>query len=152
VASLAGAAVWYAEQGHLVFPLSPGTKVPLKGSRGLKDAVMNPDTVRKMWAYGDYNIGLRTGHLFDVIDFDGPEGMDSYAHLSAAGKLPPMLGLVETPHGAHYLIAPTGDGNAARVLPGVDYRGNGGYVVAPPSIVNGVQYKWAIPPVIGPTS
>lgn len=147
MASLPAAALWYANRGYLVFPLTPGTKVPLKGTHGLKDASMSPDTVRAWWAaQPNANIGLCTGHYFDVIDFDGEPGMASYAHLAETGKLPPRIGLVETPNGAHYLIKPTGDRNATGILPGVDYRGIGGYVVAPPSIVNGVTYQWTVPP------
>lgn len=150
MASLAGAALWYARQGCLVFPLTPGTKIPMKGTRGFKDASMSEDTVAAWWrATPDANIGLSTGHLFDVIDCDGNEGTESYYRLAQAGQLPPMIGLVETPNGAHRYIRPTGDGNAARILPGIDYRGIGGYVVAPPSIVNGAQYTWAIPPNLG---
>ena len=49
MASLAGAAVWYARQGHLVFPLKPGSKVPAT-AHGFKDATMSEHTVRAWWA------------------------------------------------------------------------------------------------------
>lgn len=143
-ATLTGAALWYARQGYLVFPLKPGGKTPLT-AHGFKDASMSEDTVRAWWTREPQaNIGLSTGHLFDVIDIDGDAGTASWVELAATA--PPMIGLAETPRGAHYLISPTGDGCATGLMPGIDYRGIGGYVVAPPSIVNGVIYQWAIPP------
>lgn len=145
MATLGGAAVWYAERGHLVFPLRPGLKTPAT-PHGFKDASMNPDTIRAWWrATPDANIGLSTGHLFDVIDVDGPDGLTSIAAMEDAGQIPPTVGTVVTPHGFHLMIKPTGDGCATAVRPGIDYRGIGGYVVAPPSIVEGVTYRWSEP-------
>jgi hypothetical protein len=151
--SLAGAAVWYAERGHLVFPLRPGQKIPATPN-GFKDASMNPDTIRNWWrAEPRYNIGLSTGHLFDVIDLDGPDGITSIAAIEDEGLLPTIIGRVLTPGdereqrppGMHLLVRPTGDGCATKIRPGIDYRGIGGYVVAPPSLINGVPYRWTQP-------
>jgi hypothetical protein len=45
--------------------------------------------------------------------------------------------------GCHLYVAATGAGNRARLLPGVDWRGAGGYVVAPPSLhASGERYRW----------
>lgn len=144
-ATLTGAAIWYAERGHLVFPLRPGTKVPLT-KHGFKDASMNPDTIRAWWrATPQANIGLSTGHLFDVIDVDGPDGIRSIADIEDAGHLPPILGTVTTPRGYHIYIKPTGDGCTTGIRPGIDYRGIGGYVVAPPSTFEGKTWTWQQP-------
>lgn len=150
MASLAGAAIWYARQGLLVFPLRPGTKLPAT-RHGFKDASMSEDTVRAWWAKEPtYNIGLSTGHLFDVIDVDGDDGIASVTDLEIASKLPPTIGIVATPRGFHMLIRPTGDGCATGVRPGIDYRGIGGYVVAPPSInEDGQVYRWIDPLDLG---
>lgn len=143
--TLGGAAVWYAERGHLVFPLKPGTKVPAT-RRGFHDASMNPDTIRTWWrAEPRYNIGLSTGHLADVIDVDGPDGIRSIADIEDAGHLPPWLGTVITPRGFHIYIRPTGDGCTTGIRPGIDYRGIGGYVVAPPSVFEGKTWTWQSP-------
>jgi hypothetical protein len=58
---------------------------------------------------------------------------------------------VYTPRGGRHLyVAPSGDGNAANFRPGLDYRGAGGYVVAPPSIgPNGKRYDWITPLALG---
>lgn len=161
MASLGGAAVYYAEQGMLVFPLRPGTKIP-DTARGFKDSSMNPDTIRAWWrAKPGRNIGLATGHLFQVIDVDGPDGIRSIADIEDAGHLPHILGTVITPHGFHLYTRPTGDGCTTGVLPGIDVRGIGGYVCAPPSInlepctkdwcdrsCEGKTYRWSEPLIL----
>ncbi len=141
-ATLGGAAVWYAERGHLVFPLRPGLKVPAT-PHGFKDATTHYDQVADWWANTPQaNIGLATGHLFDVIDVDGLPGIESLSDLEHEGLVPESFGHVATPRGYHLYIRPTGDGCATALRPGLDYRGAGGYVVAPPSIVEGVTYRW----------
>lgn len=156
--SLAGAALWYAEQGLHVFPLQPHRKIPHRGSRGCKDATTDRDAISNWWhGEPDSNIGIATGHLIDVIDIDGPEGVHSWAQMIET--LPPILGAVSTPRwdeqkqqprlprggGTHLYIAATGDGNAAKIFPGVDYRGLGGYVCAPPSVMPNDVYRWRRP-------
>jgi hypothetical protein len=48
-----------------------------------------------------------------------------------------------TPNGVHLYFLPTGLGNRARFRPGLDWRGAGGYVIAPPSVgVDGTVYRW----------
>lgn len=132
-----------------MFPLRPGTKLPAT-PHGFKDATMSEDTVRAWWAREPrYNIGLSTGHLFDVIDIDGDDGLASATQLEDAGKIPPTIGIVATPRGFHMLIRPTGDGCATNMMPGLDYRGIGGYVVAPPSVnEDGTVYRWIDPLVL----
>jgi hypothetical protein len=150
--ALASAAAWYAAQGIPVFPLRPGEKIPLAGSRGFKDATTDPATVRTWWTrVPQANIGLPTGGQFDVIDVDGPAGYQSMADLREQGKLPEIIGKAYTPRGGRHLyVPPSGDGNAANFLPGLDYRGAGGYVLAPPSVgPNGKRYDWIIPLRLG---
>src|SRR5690606_23413178 len=115
------------------------------GSRGFKDATTNLAQVRAWWtATPDANIGIPTGHGFDVIDIDPPDGPLSLLELRDAGLVPEVIGKVITPrYGDHLYVRASGDGNTAGLLPGIDYRGLGGYVVAPPSIgPNGVRYTW----------
>lgn len=152
--ALARAARWYATQSIAVFPLQPLDKKPFGGSRGFKDATIDPGQVSEWWEkHPDANIGLPTGHQFDVIDIDGPIGYSSYLDLRDAGELPECIGKALTPGdsfsskppGMHYYIRPTGDGNTAGLLPGIDYRGRLGYVVAPPSLRPDGRYKWTMP-------
>jgi len=143
-ATLGGVALWYAQQGLHVFPLQAGAKIPYKGSRGCKDATSDPERVTTWWRTSpDSNIGIATGHLVDVIDIDGVEGNISL--LDILDDLPPRLGQVSTPRpgGRHLYVPATGRGNKAGLLPGIDYRSTGGYVVAPPSVNGaGVKYVW----------
>lgn len=53
------------------------------------------------------------------------------------------------PGGMHIWVPPRhgSDGNLAGILPGIDYRGMGGYVIAPPSTREGGEgYRFLIPP------
>ena len=150
--SLGASALWYAEQGLAVFRLQPGRKTPLPGSRGCKDATTDLEQVRAWWTeHPEANIGIATGHLVDVIDLDGLEGQLSWLRL--VEEPPTIYGKVSTPRpgGGHlYVAAVPGTGNRAGILPSVDYRGTGGYVVAPPSVItegNGYpgRYEWVRP-------
>ncbi len=138
------AAVYYAREGHPVFPVKARGKAPTT-PHGLKDATTDVERVTAWWkATPEANIGLPTGLAFDVIDIDGPAGFWSLADMQDAGAVPPLLGKSFTPSGGrHLFIEPTGDRNGARLLPGVDYRGLGGYVCVPPSVgANGRRYSW----------
>ncbi len=72
------AALGYAGLGWPVFPLSPGTKVPLKGTRGFEDATTDPDQIRRWWArWPAANIGLPPGAAGMVaIDLDAKGDVD----------------------------------------------------------------------------
>lgn len=141
------AARWYAGHHIAVFPCEPGGKRPLTRN-GFKDATTDLEQIERWWAATPQaNIGLPTGRRFDVIDIDGPDGYRSFGLMREEGILPPVLAWAATPRGGqHAYILPTGDGNAANVRPGVDYRGRGGYVIAAPSIgPTGARYDWLTP-------
>jgi hypothetical protein len=141
---LGASALWYASIGWRVFPLRPGEKVPAT-KNGLKDGTVDADQIREWWSTNQsYNIGICTGELFDVIDVDGPIGIKSMAE--SDDVLPDIHGRVATPRGVHYLIRATGNGNRVGVLPGVDFRGSGGFVVGPPSQMDGRRWMWLMPP------
>ena len=142
---LLDAALLYASWGWPVFPLQPGTKEPWPGSRGFKDATTDPELIRHLWRMPDANIGLATGHLFDVIDVDPKNGgAQSLHHQLAYNKaFPDCHGIVATSSsGLHLYVEPKGCGNFAGFHPGMDYRGRGGYVVAPPS-TRGPNQAWS---------
>lgn len=133
-----------------------------KPGHGVLDATSDPDRIHLWWTRNpNLNIGLATGFLFDVIDVDPSHGgAESLAKLLAANRIPMVHGIVATagfdgntrdPHrapGLHLYIKAIGRGNAAGVLPGVDYRGRGGYVVAPPSTLGSRvrSWSWAVEP------
>ena len=149
--TLIDAALWYASLGVPVFPLEPGGKRPYPGSHGCKDAVTDPSQISAWWAAAPTsNVGIATGHVVDVIDLDGADGVKSWAG-DMWEALPPIIGMARTrrPGGWHLYTRTTGMGNRAAMFPGVDYRGQGGYVVAPPSIVDGARYRWVEPLEVG---
>jgi len=141
--AIGASALYYVRHGLPVFPLKPNSKEPLPGSRGFLDATLNEEQVVRWWAARpEPNVGVPTGVLFDVVDIDGWEG-----HLAITVnrvEFPGLLGRVRTVKngGWHYLLPPAGRRNTQRMLPSVDYRGEGGYVVAPPSRINGRRYRW----------
>ena len=144
---LLDAALTYAAWGWKVFPLKPQSKQPAT-RHGFKDAHTDPDRIRDWWTrHPDHNIGLPTGLRFDVIDIDVPEGAYSYLQLLDEGKVPDSHGQVATSSGGThlYVIHKPANGNRAGVRPGIDYRGAGGYVVAPPSTLGpkGRSWSWA---------
>ena len=168
--AVARAALDYAAHGWAVFPVhglvegrcgcgagdcpSPG-KHPLT-RRGVKEASSEAGVVARFWRrWPQANVGLATGSASGVIviDVDPPQGERSLERLLAAGYELPSTVTVETGSGGlHLYFAAPGFrlGNAAGRLPGVpfelagiDLRGDGGYVVAPPSAhVSGSRYRW----------
>lgn len=157
--ALLPAALWYAGLGWPVFPLlAYGEPNPWTGDisdgkkpatrRGFKDATTDPATVAQWWAeHPKRNIGLATGLRFDVIDVDVPEGLPTLEQLRTQDR--DVHGWVDTASGGvHLYITPTGRPNKARMrlAPGVDYRGEGGYVVAPPSTTDSGGWVWKHPP------
>ena len=143
------AALEYAVRwGPVVFPCEVGGKRPLGRlvPHGLKDATGDFEVIEKWWtAEPEANIGLVTGIAFDVLDVDGPEALDALERAGAIGD--PDIGgpTVATPRGWHVYVAPTGRGNTVNLggQKGVDWRGKGGYVVAPLSTKDdGTAWPW----------
>lgn len=138
------AALLYAAWGWPVFPLRARQKRPATPN-GFKDATCDPDQIRAWWTrHPDANIGLPTGWRFDVIDVDTPINVPALQALRGSTQLTVHGQVATSSGGIHYYITPTGRGNSARMLPGIDYRGAGGYVVAPPSTlgVRGRSWSW----------
>lgn len=136
----------YAELGYRVFPCVPGGKTPLT-DHGFHDASTDSDQIERWWAeHPRANVGIATEGLI-VIDIDGvtnawpggdPERM---ADLTVA----PMA---LTPRGGSHRVfrQPAGKGwrcTEGRLAPKVDTRADGGYIVAPPSVIEGKTYRWA---------
>jgi hypothetical protein len=143
---LASTALWYADQGIAVFPLQPRSKIPMRGSRGCKDATTDIEQISSWWTQmPNANIGMVTGFQFDVIDVDGPDGFESLSHLKPIAN---VLASVITPRGRHiYVKARSDRKNGTKLMDGIDIRAKGGYVVAPPSInAEGKIYTWLITP------
>lgn len=125
---------------------SPG-KHP-RTRRGVKDASRDTKQIEQWWKqYPDANIGVATGGGIRVLDVDPRNGGDSsLAQLEAThGALPPTLSVNTGGGGKHlYFRVPEGSANSCGIAgKGLDVKGNGGYVVAPPSLhVSGALYAW----------
>lgn len=120
--------------------------------RGLSDASRDPDVVRGWWTrWTDANIGVVTGNassglvVLDVDNGNGRNGDDSIRDLESAGNALPETPISLTGNGMHVLMLSTQEipNSANLVGNGLDIRGEGGYVVAPPSLHrSGRRYEW----------
>lgn len=143
------AALAYAAADWPVHPLIPGGKMPAT-AHGVKDATTDPDKIRRWWTdMPDANLAIATGAPGpDVLDVDKTETGDGFAamdQLKRVGLLCGALRVVHTPRGGrHIYFSGTEQGNRAHIggHP-LDFRGHGGYVVAPPSVVDGKPYVLA---------
>lgn len=124
----------------------------------MNEATTDPRLIEMWWArWPDANVGLRTGITMDVADIDSAEGWHGLHHL-LGDELPAGPQVRTGSGGWHLWFRPTGFGNRVRLLPGLDWRGAGGYVVAPPSRhASGGEYRWvrrpgdnlpAVPPAL----
>ncbi len=110
---------------------------------GLRHASTDPARLRAWWQrWPEANVGLRTGVMHDVCDIDGADGLQQV--LDLLGERTMAGPAVRTGSGGwHVYLAATGLTNRVRLLPAVDWRGVGGYVVAPPSLhASGQRYRW----------
>lgn len=163
-------AVAYAEHGWPVFPLWPlagrsctcpdagcaaAGKHPI--TRGWPNAVASVPAAETAWAerLGRRGIGLPCGPRSGmwVLDVDPRHGgARALAGLECDyGPLPRSLRTRTGGDGLHVLFAWPDDGqplsNANGLPPGLDTRGEGGYIVLPPSMhASGQRYRWEVPP------
>lgn len=147
-------ALEYAKAGLKIFPLSPCNKVPLKGTKGFKDATNDIEKIKKWWTDNPfYNIGMATGNGISIIDVD--EGVDENGKIKEGeksikkwqednGLLPDTLTAITGKGGRHlYYKTDKCYGSATGVIKDVDVRSEGGYAVLPPSIhENGNRYRF----------
>ena len=151
--SCASAAIWMAETWNWnCFPVGPDKK-PFAGTRGFKDASADAAHLREAFGQrANANVGVATGvasGIF-VVDVDVKDlGMSGFeAFEQANGKLPATLMSITPSGGRHYyfrmpvgvVIRNTTNLDDLKI----DIRGEGGYVLAPPSFLrSGGNYVWA---------
>lgn len=168
--TLRDAALSLAAKGLAVFPLRPKTKEPYADDKfyrtvgGYKCATRDPALVEFWWdRHPDNNIAVATGGISAiwVLDVDGHQGRETLATLEEQhGQLPPTVEVItpgkinkttgeHTGRGLHfYYRYPLGldvrNAQDRDDVPGLDWRGNGGYVCAPPSLhPDGGNYAWS---------
>ncbi|MFZ1974186.1 MAG: bifunctional DNA primase/polymerase [Candidatus Acidiferrales bacterium] len=158
------AALRYARRGWQVLPLhsvkngrcSCGDRECQKAGKhprtkhGVKDATTDKDVIRARWRkWPNANIGIATGARSGivVVDIDPRhDGNLSFRRLiQQHGPLPPCPKVITGGGGRHRYFEYPGVPvkSRAAVLPGIDVRADGGYVVAPPSRhASGKRYRW----------
>jgi hypothetical protein len=160
--ALLTAALSYAARGWRVFPLhniergacscgsaschSPGKHPRTK--HGCKDASLDAAQLQAWWhRWPNANPGLATGPHSGlwVLDCDQPSQLQALQQKLRI-KLPTTLTAI-TARGLHlYWKWAVGVRTRSAVFPGLDVRGEGGYVVAPPSLhLSGDYYQWQDP-------
>ena len=142
---LVDAALYYADIGYRVFPCHPNTKEPMT-ARGFYDASSDPTQIEAWWAAEPMaNIGIPTEGLILVdVDGEGNPWPGSPERAMSLSGCPVSL----TPHGGlHRLYKQPTDkvwkNTVSLLAPMVDTRVAGGYFIAPPSLLDGVAYRWA---------
>jgi hypothetical protein len=124
----------------------PGKHPRLRGWHRL--ASTDPAVVGEWWRrWPEANLGLATERRFHVLDLDGTQGVEALrAILSIAPAEHPGPVARTGGGGWHLLYRPSGLGNRVGLAPGVDWRGRGGLIVAPPSRhASGRRYSWVRP-------
>jgi len=141
-------ALLYASRGIRVIPIAPGEKYPAGIEAWQTIATSNTDTVKQWFTttYKDWGVGICTGRagarqvfVLDIDEHDPQQsGSDTLADLEAEhGKLPDTVTVLTPTGGRHlYFTTPIAIRNDAgkRLGPGLDIRGDGGQVLAPPTL------------------
>lgn len=169
---LLDSALFYAKIGWLVLPLhsinekgvcncSKGINCENPGKHprwhhiyipdGLKSATDDMDTIRKWWElWPDSNIGIATGPESGIVVLDIDVKNDGYESMKELigehGQLPPTVEAITGSGGRHILFKHPGwfvRNSVGKIAPGIDVRGDGGYIVAAPSVhKSGNAYVW----------
>jgi hypothetical protein len=152
-------ALEWAKRGYPVFPCHCGNKRPLiagaldeQGNRiersgGFYRATLDVDTIYTYWGqHPNAMIGIRTGAASGVfvIDLDtheaAPNGIEAWAKLEAKHEAAPKTLMHSTPSGGVHIFfkwradKPVGNSEGRLKGQGINIRGEGGYVCAPPSM------------------
>lgn len=153
VASMKEWALRYAHLGLAVFPVKEKGKAPAT-PHGCKDATTDALQIETWWNINpQYNIGIATGSrsgglVVIDLDIDEEKGKNGYEILKEwqkeHGDLPETWISITGNGGYHYFYRDTAaNKNKVDLYDGIDIRGEGGYIVAPPSIhPNGHTYEW----------
>ena len=137
-----------------VFPCG-ADKRPLT-THGFKDATTNQQIISAWWAeHPDALIGVPTGAISGIVVLDvdmdiasGKNGEESLARLIAERGPLPVTRTARTPRGGRHLYFRY-PGRAVRCgtnkpAAAIDIRGDGGYVISPPSKGGSGAYTWEV--------
>ena len=152
-------ALWYAE--HMdwsIIPINPDSKKPLIKWKQFIKVAATAEEIEAWWKVKpDANIGLVCGHIsnvtvIDIDEYEVPGTEDYLKQLYNEQRQDP------NPPWNHTAVSRTGSGGkhwifqhregliSKRVIPAVDCKTDGGYVILPPSEIKGKRYSWINPP------
>jgi hypothetical protein len=142
----------YLNRGWSVVPVVRQGKRPLVEWTRFQSEHPTESEVSEWWSrWSDANVGIITGQVSGlvVVDLDGADA--ELAFTERCGGQTPHTPRVRTGRGRHLYFRHPGGGHSApsavHVLPGVDVRGDGALVVAPPSVHrNGQHYEFEVTP------
>lgn len=135
----------YKANGWSVFPLKHGTKdEPAVKWGEYRERMATDEELIEWFLKQNNNIGIATGKLSNltVLDADGATGISEIIRL---GLVSPVTAITGS-GGKQLFFKHTGETNKRTSTDhqGLDSRGEGGYVVAPPSLhPSGMKYRWA---------
>jgi len=150
-------ALKYAADGFAVFPVHEPVGVDKcscgkdgcrgkhpRTPNGCLDATTDAETIKGWWIkWPNASIGMATGCKsgLAVIDLDGPQGVTSGYSLRLSSSITSLTG-----NGKQLFYRDTEGklkNSVKKIADGLDTRGEGGYVVVPPSLhPNGKRYAW----------
>jgi P4 family phage/plasmid primase-like protien len=152
--TMLAAALEYARCGFAVFPLNPGDKAPLGylAPNGFKDATTDSERIKSFWeAEPNANIGIACGAVsgglwvldVDTHKADGKETLRLWLEESGV-SLPETVTAITGGDGLHhYFKSSEPVRTRIGIMPDIDIKGEGSYIVAPPSIhPSGNPYRW----------
>ena len=133
-------AQWLLNHRLSLIPCRPNSKLPALPWKQYQTIIANNETYSK-WIdrYGsDYNVAIVTGRVSNlvVLDIDSKNYLESLIDENLS---------VSTPRGYHVYFKHPGNievRNRANRETNLDLRGDGGYVIAPPSVVDDKEYKF----------
>jgi hypothetical protein len=135
-----------AAAGHPVLPCVPDGKRPLT-RHGLLDASTDPNQIRAWWQRTPTaSLAIPTGRAsWDVLDVDiraSGSGYPAFNRLIRANLIDNPARVVVTPSGGlHAYFVGTTQTSASLPDFHLDFKATGGYILAPPSVVNGHPYE-----------
>ena len=145
--NLLTSALSYLKRGFSVIPVEPRGKKPLVAWEPWQHSLPTSHDLHVYWEqFPCANVGIVTGQIsgLTVVDLDTKEAKDNLKRIMGDNQVQ-GIPRTRTGRGWQLFFAYHAIGNKAGVIPGMDIRGDGGFVVVPPSLhQNGKTYTWEV--------